>query len=96
MAIERSPHQQWADAQIAALVELGIDLVDAERQVQWVLDNLPEGEDPATYIFPDHVLWQDPASDEAVQDARVEWYAADRIAPKYKRLLDARAEEDNE
>ncbi len=93
---ERSLHQQWADQQIATLVELGIDIADAERQVKWVLDNLPEGEDPATYIFPDGALWQDPASDESVQDARVNWYTAEHVQPKYKRLLDARAEEEGE
>ena len=36
-------HQKWADRQIAALLDLGIDLADAQASVQWVLDHLPEG-----------------------------------------------------
>lgn len=94
MATERSEHQQWADAEIATLVEFGMDLADAEKAVKWVLDNLPEGEDPATYIFPDNALWEEPSAPENVQDARVNWYAAEHIPAKYKRLLDAKEESD--
>lgn len=92
MATERSQHQAWADSQMAALIELGINPLDAQRTVDWVLANLPPGEDPATYIFPADVLYQDPASDAAIADARADWYAADHIPAKYKRLLDAKEE----
>ena len=32
MATDQAKHRKWADSQIAALVELGVDLPDAQRQ----------------------------------------------------------------
>jgi len=92
MATERSQHQQWADKQVAALIEIGVNPLDAEKSVQWVLTHLPAGEDPATYIFPANALYEDPASDAAISDARADWYAADHIPARFKRLLDAKEE----
>jgi len=83
-------HQKWADRQIAALLDLGIDLADAQASVQWALDHLPEGADPDTWIPPAERLERDPAAPESVQDARTAWYASDSVPAKYKRLLDAR------
>lgn len=92
MAVERSQHQQWFDREVATLVELGVDLVDAERRQQWILDNLPYGADPATYIFSGAQLWQEPSAPENEQDSRVAFVASDDVPPKYKRLLSAKEE----
>lgn len=92
MATERSEHQRWQESQIQALVELGVSILDATRQVQWVLDNLPPDADPSTHIFPAGALWQEPSSSESIHDARSNWYAAEHIPAKYKRLLDAKEE----
>lgn len=92
MATERHEHQHWANEQIAALIELGVNPIDSQRAVDWVLANLPDGEDPATYIFPAYVLYEDPASPENIRDARADWYAAEHISARWKRLLDAKEE----
>lgn len=93
MATERSEHQMWAESQISALIELGINPIDAQKSVDWVLDNLPHGEDPATYVFPAHALWQEPASREAIDDAAADWIAKDSVPARFKRILHARLEE---
>ena len=89
MATDQELHR-WADRQLAVLLDLGIDLADAQRSVHWALDHLPEGADPDTWIPPAELLEHDPSTPEAVQDARAAWYASDNVPPKYKRLLDAR------
>jgi hypothetical protein len=83
-------HEAWAKSQLSALLELGVSPIDAQRSVKWVLANLPQGADPAAYVFPAQVLWQEPSSAVAVQDARVYVYSADGYASKYKAILDAR------
>lgn len=82
-------HEAWAKSQLRALLELGVSPIDAQRSVKWVLANLPRDADPAIYIFPAHVLFQEPSSREAVQDARVYVYGADGLSAKYKSILDA-------
>jgi hypothetical protein len=84
----KNPHQNWAESQIAALVEIGIDLQEAQRSVKWVLDNLPQGEDPATWI-PSAEQINVEISDADIVDARADWYASDSVPPRFKRLLDA-------
>lgn len=84
----KNPHQDWAESQIAALVEIGVDLIEAQRSVKWVLDNLPSGENPATWI-PTAEQMQSSITDADIQDARADWYAQDNVPPKFNRLLDA-------
>jgi hypothetical protein len=84
----KNPHQDWAEAQIAALVEIGVDLIEAQRSVKWVLDNLPSGENPATWI-PTAEQMQSAITDADILDARVDWYTQDSVPPKFNRLLDA-------
>ena len=81
-------HQKWADSQIGVLTSIGIDLVEAQRSVNWVLNELPDGEDPATWVPPSYVL-DAPIDAAAIQDARIDWYANDGVPPRFKRLLDA-------
>jgi hypothetical protein len=82
-------HEKWADLQIAALLEIGVDATDAQRSVKWTLDNLPTGEDPNTWI-PDGHDNTDVSSSAIIHDARVAWYANDAVPARFKRLLDAR------
>jgi len=93
MATERSQHQQWYDAQRNVLLELGFDLVDIEARLDWILANLPYGEDPATYVFPDAALVQDVSAPELLQDARVAYLADDNVPPRFKLMPSAKAEE---
>ena len=94
MATDQAKHKQWADAQVAALVELGIDLADAQRSVKWTLDTMPEDADPNTWIPSAEQLYHDPSTSESIQDARTAWYASDAVPAKYKRLLDAGEEKE--
>ena len=84
----KNPHQDWAEQQIAALVEIGVDLIEAQRSIKWILENLPDGENPATWIPTADQMWSEITQSD-IDDARADWYASDAVPPKYKRLLDA-------
>jgi len=92
MPTERYQHQAWVESQLRTLVDIGLDLAEAERSVRWVLDHLPAGADPATWIPSPGELWTAPDSDEAIADARQAWIASPAVQARFKRLLDARAE----
>lgn len=94
MAADQAKHKAWADAQVAALVELGVDLADAQRSVKWVLDTMPEEADPNTWIPSAEQLYRDPSTPESIQDARTAWYASEAVPGKYKRILDASEEKE--
>lgn len=95
MPTERSPHQQWADAQRTALLELGYDLVDVQARITWILDNLPPDADPATHIFAADELYLEPSDPEQVMDARVAWIADEAVGARWKLILDAKAENES-
>lgn len=90
----KNPHQDWAEQQIAALVEIGVDLIEAQRSVKWILENLPDGENPATWIPTAEQMWSEITQSD-IDDARADWYASDAVPSKYKRLLDAVEDVDN-
>jgi hypothetical protein len=89
MATDQAKHRRWADGQVTALVELGVDLADAQRSVKWVLDTMPDDADPATWLPTAAQLERNPATAESVQDARAAWYASEAVGARFKRLLDA-------
>lgn len=91
MATERHEHQAWAESQTQALINLGVNPIDADKHIQWILDNLPMGADPATHIFPAYILYQDPASEQ--QDSAAAFIASDDVPNKSKRILGAREED---
>lgn len=93
MPTERSPHQQWADQQRTALLELGYDLADIQKRIDWILEHLPPGADPATHIFDPNELYLEPSDPEQEMDARVAWLADDAVPARFKLLLDAKEEE---
>lgn len=81
---------KWAEEQTAALIEAGLNPLDAQQAVQWVLDNAPGAIAPGEWIPTGGDLYEAPDSAEAVHDSRSAWYAADAVPGKFKRLLDAR------
>lgn len=83
-------HDKWANAQFAVLVELGVNPIDAQASVDWVLSHLPFGADPAIYVFPERVLVDELTTREVIADARIAFYASDDVPTKYKRILDSR------
>jgi hypothetical protein len=87
-------HQKWAEQQLAALLEIGTSLAEAEAAVQWVLRNIPQGEDPATWLPGPEVAPEDAQiTQSTIQDARTDWYARETVPNWAKRLLDARDDE---
>ena len=80
---------KWAESQIQALIALGIDAIEAEGSINRVLQHLPPGADPRTYVFSAEAL-NEPLDEAAIQDGRISWYADQAVPNKYKRLLDAR------
>jgi hypothetical protein len=84
------PLVKWAEKQIQELIKIGYDAIEAERSVNWVLQHLPSGADPTTYIFPAEVL-NEPLDQKAVDDARADWYASKAVPTVDKRILDAKS-----
>mgnify|MGYP004707751393 CR=1 FL=1 len=82
-------HEKWANKQIATAVSLGVSLANATKAAQWVLDHLPPGADPATYIFTASQMEQDISTPEMLQDARVDFYADENVPAQFKRIIDA-------
>jgi len=85
-------HSKWANRQVAAAIAIGINPLDAANAVNAFLVVLPPGADPDTYIVPVYALEQGAPSDP-LADLRASWYGDEGIAPRYKRLLDAKGVE---
>jgi len=93
LATERSQHQAWADKQRDALLDIGVDLADANRRVDWVLEHLPNGGDPATWV-PDGGDLDTPIDAAAASDANVFFMASDATPRRLTLLLSAKLEDD--
>jgi len=78
----------WAEGQIKALVEIGVDGLEAQNTVKRVLAQLPEGADPNTWI-PGVETEEIEITESDIDDARADWWASDAVPSKFKRLLDA-------
>ena len=91
----KNQHQDFAERNIAALVNAGVDLAVAQATIKRILDWTPEGEDPATYR-PPHYGQPVTVGPEDVAEARAAWYANDAVPPRFKRILDAVEDEPNE
>jgi len=94
LATERAQWQQWADKQRDALLDIGVDLADAQRRVDWVLEHLPNGGDPATWI-PTGSDLDTPIDKEAASDANVFFMASDATPRRLTLLLSAKLEDDS-
>ena len=87
---EQKRRQAWATKQLTVLVDMGLDLADAERIVMAVLADAPEGADLDTFIPPEPGFSAPEEITAAdIQAARAAWYADDTVPPSFKRLLDA-------
>lgn len=77
--------QTWAREEINRLVAAGVSLYDAQQAVDWVVRNLPAGENPQAWTPGRRVLEAVRINTESIQDAGGEWIASQ--PDKYKRLL---------
>ena len=93
LATERAQWQQWADKQRDALLDIGVDLIDAQRRVDWVLEHLPNGGDPSVWI-PTGSDLDTPIDKEATSDANVVYMASDATPRRLTLLLSAALEDD--
>ncbi|WP_347264664.1 hypothetical protein [Nitrobacter sp.] len=79
----------WSEAQVQALLEAGVDRVDAERIVTWVEKN--HGGDVERDPLPEDLTDRMAEVSEAdALDAAADWMASPAIPNRYKRLLHAR------
>lgn len=81
----------WAEQQKAALIDAGVNPLDAERAVQWVMNNLPPGEDPDTWLPAQRIVTDvvTSAEQESIIDAKAIWYTDDSVPQRHRMLLDA-------
>jgi hypothetical protein len=81
----------WAEEQKAALIDAGVHPHDAERAVSWVVDHLPPGQDPDTWLPAREVVVDAvrAAQREAIVDAKAAWYSDDAVPSRFTMLLDA-------
>jgi len=80
---------KWIDKQTKALIDAGVNPVDAARSAKWAIDTMPAGSDPDTWIPTVLDIAENPDDETVLHDTRVAWYADDSIPAKFKRLLDA-------
>lgn len=79
-------NHKWAEKEIQALINAGVNPLDAQRSVNWTLTHMPPNADPAKWI-PAASDLDTPVDKASVQDAAAVWF--ERVKPKYKRLLNA-------
>jgi hypothetical protein len=80
-------HSKWANKQVQAAIELGINPLDAANAVRAFLDLLPPGADPATYTLPAQAMEQDITAPELLQDATAAWVGREDVPTRFKLLL---------
>lgn len=79
-------HSAWAEKELSALISIGVNPIDAQRTVTWVLEHLPPGADPATWV-PKASDLNEPINDNIIQDALIVWIMLSAV--RYKKLLSA-------
>lgn len=79
-------NHKWGEKEIQALIDIGVNPIDAQRSVAWTLQHLPVGDDPATWIPSVDDLYE-PIDSAIIQDAATT--AFERYPKKFKRLLSA-------
>lgn len=82
--------EKWLEEQRLSLIAAGMGADEASKVIEWIRDNLPPGADPELWIS-EQPLAAVPSADlrELFLQARVAWYAADHIHPRYTRILDS-------
>lgn len=79
------------------MIDAGVNPLDAEAAVQWVIDNLPAGEDPDTWLPARQVVIDAvrSAKNDALVDAKAYWYSSDTPA-RFNGILNAQPVADEE
>jgi len=88
----------WAERQKQALIDAGVNPLDAQQAVQWVIDNLPAGADPSTWLPAAHHiidLVRDAQSDVVI-DAKAYWHSDEAIPARYNAILSAQPVDDED
>lgn len=82
--------QTWAEQQKIVLVSLGVNPVDAEIVVRWLVDNLPPLQNPDTWIVPARLFAQLRVGDDTLLREIVSaWMADETVEERHRRLLTA-------
>lgn len=81
--------ERWASKQVAALIDAGVNALDAHNAVNRALAKLPPGADPNTYV-PRDVPFEDLSSKAVLDDLRAAWYGDEDVPSRFKRILDAK------
>lgn len=88
----------WAEQQKQALIDAGVNPLDAQQAVQWVIDNKPADADPDTWLpAPHHIV--DLARDAqtgVTTDAKAYWHSHEAIPQRYNAILSAQPVADEE
>lgn len=80
----------WAELQKQALVRAGVNPVDADLAVNWVVENIPSGIDPETWIVAQTLFLALRQGDPgALQDVVAAWASNDAVETRHRRLLTA-------
>ena len=80
-------------ARIDALVAAGMNPVDAELVVSQVDRDMPSNADPATWVYEAPQMMEMAVVSVAdVESALEDWFAADYVPDRYKRVLTATTE----
>lgn len=80
-------HEKWQTQQIQAAVAIGVNPLDAAKAAKWVIDHLPPGADPNTYVIPAAQLEQDLTAPEITQDAVSAWVAREDVPSQWKLIV---------
>lgn len=80
----------WAEAQVQALLETGVNQIDAERTVAWIEKNHGGNveRDPLPEALTDRMA---EVTEADALDAAADWMASPAVPNRYKRLLHARS-----
>lgn len=83
----------WSEVQKASLIDAGVHPHDAERAVSWVVDHLPPGQDPDTWMPAREVVIDAvrAAQRESIVDAKAAWYSDDAVPSRFQNILSAQS-----
>lgn len=80
----------WAEQQKALLIRAGVNPLDAELAVDWVIEHLPQLQNPDTWVV-SQTLFDDLRTDResVLRDAVAAWAADPSVEVRHQRLLTA-------
>jgi hypothetical protein len=85
-----SAQAKEVEREMAALIEAGVNPLDADAALTWALALLPAGVALADWVpSPETMQISAEVTRASIADARAAWYADDAVPARFKRLLDA-------